>query len=236
MHELRDHRVTNWFWIDNKVVDQYAAKLKPYAILVYILLCRMANDTNKCWPSLETIAKRTNISRKSVSVALGELVKHGLVLVESGDISGRSNTYTLLPIKDTDTPSVQHTHPSVCPTHPSVQGTHPSVRHDLPLVYGVHTNNTNITIPINNTNICDENTTSPKNSLKRTIPPEQADVVEYCKSRNSTVDPYKWFDFYASKGWMIGKTKMKDWQAAVRTWERTNESSGYSNTSSALRI
>ena len=34
------------------------------------------------------------------------------------------------------------------------------------------------------------------------------------------MDPEKFIDFYESKGWMVGKNKMKDWRAAVRTWER----------------
>jgi hypothetical protein len=54
----------------------------------------------------------------------------------------------------------------------------------------------------------------------RDIPPLLQDVINYCKERGKGVDPNKWFDFYASKGWLIGKNKMKDWSAAVRTWEK----------------
>jgi uncharacterized protein YdaU (DUF1376 family) len=46
------------------------------------------------------------------------------------------------------------------------------------------------------------------------------EVTAYCKERKNNVDPNKWFDFYSAKGWMIGKNKMKDWKAAVRTWEQ----------------
>lgn len=52
------------------------------------------------------------------------------------------------------------------------------------------------------------------------VPPTLDEVIEYCRERGNRVDPEKWFDFYASKGWMIGKNKMKDWKAAVRTWEK----------------
>lgn len=48
------------------------------------------------------------------------------------------------------------------------------------------------------------------------IPPKIEDVTAYCSERNRGVDPHKWYDFYASKGWMVGKNKMKDWKAAVR--------------------
>ena len=54
---------------------------------------------------------------------------------------------------------------------------------------------------------------------KNSIPPTIEEVVEYIKSKNYSVNPNKWFNFYASKGWMIGKNKMRDWQAAIRTWE-----------------
>jgi len=51
-------------------------------------------------------------------------------------------------------------------------------------------------------------------------PPTVEDVSEYCQQRKNRVDPQTWIDFYQSKGWMVGSNKMKDWKAAVRTWER----------------
>ncbi len=57
----------------------------------------------------------------------------------------------------------------------------------------------------------------------RFTPPTLEEVAEYCKQRNNGVDPQKWYDFYSAKGWMIGKNKMKDWKAAVRTWEKSND-------------
>lgn len=50
-------------------------------------------------------------------------------------------------------------------------------------------------------------------------PPSISEVITYCLERKNNVNAQKWHDFYASKGWMIGKNKMKDWKAAVRTWE-----------------
>lgn len=51
-------------------------------------------------------------------------------------------------------------------------------------------------------------------------PPSLDEVRAYCRERKNSVDPGAWCDFYQSKGWMVGKNKMKDWRAAVRTWER----------------
>ena len=54
----------------------------------------------------------------------------------------------------------------------------------------------------------------------RFTPPTIEEVADYCKSRKNKVDPERFVDFYTSKGWMVGKNPMKDWRAAVRTWER----------------
>lgn len=53
------------------------------------------------------------------------------------------------------------------------------------------------------------------------VPPTLEEIQAYCKERNNQVDTTKFRDFYESKGWMVGKTKMKDWKASVRTWERS---------------
>lgn len=52
--------------------------------------------------------------------------------------------------------------------------------------------------------------------------PSLEEVKSYCLERKNSVDPNKWHDYYSSNGWMVGKNKMKDWRAAVRTWERSN--------------
>lgn len=51
-------------------------------------------------------------------------------------------------------------------------------------------------------------------------PPPVADVMAYCQERGNNVDPQAFVDFYTSKGWLVGKVKMRDWRAAVRTWEK----------------
>ena len=60
-------------------------------------------------------------------------------------------------------------------------------------------------------------------SSKRFKPPTIQEVKAYCIERGNTVDPERFVDFYESKGWMVGKNKMKDWKAAVRNWERKDK-------------
>lgn len=57
-------------------------------------------------------------------------------------------------------------------------------------------------------------------SKKKFVPPSVDEVRAYCAERNNGIDPQSFIDFYESKGWMVGKNHMRDWKAAVRTWER----------------
>ena len=59
-----------------------------------------------------------------------------------------------------------------------------------------------------------------ENSNKRFTPPTPAEVQEYCNERNNGINGQHFVDYYATRGWKVGKDTMKDWKAAVRTWER----------------
>tara|TARA_R110002020_G_scaffold464623_1_gene685444 strand:- start:401 stop:1024 length:624 start_codon:yes stop_codon:yes gene_type:complete len=78
--------------------------------------------------------------------------------------------------------------------------------------------------------------TSNNNTITNTIirerkfkPPTVNEVKEY----SATIDAERFVDFYESKGWMVGKNKMKDFKAAVRNWERNNDKQG--NRASKIR-
>ena len=61
---------------------------------------------------------------------------------------------------------------------------------------------------------------------KRFSPPTVEEVKAYCLEHGYNVDAERFVDFYSSKGWLVGKTKMKDWKAAVRSWHSRNKSEG----------
>ena len=52
--------------------------------------------------------------------------------------------------------------------------------------------------------------------------PTLEEVKAYCSERGNKVDPERFIDYYTSNGWKVGKNPMKDWKAAVRTWERSD--------------
>ena len=60
----------------------------------------------------------------------------------------------------------------------------------------------------------------------RFVPPSLGEINEYINEKKYNVDAGAFMDFYQSKGWMVGKNKMKDWRAAVRTWNRKQSAPG----------
>lgn len=72
----------------------------------------------------------------------------------------------------------------------------------------------------------DKDSIGEKTNRKRFAPPTLDEVTAYVAERNSNVNPQEFIDFYESKGWMVGKNKMKDWKAACRNaekWDRWNK-------------
>ena len=72
---------------------------------------------------------------------------------------------------------------------------------------------------INNTSIIKEKIIKKKNF----IVPKVIEIKNYCLLRDNGINAEQFYDFYQSKGWMVGKTKMKDWKAAIRNWERNRK-------------
>lgn len=69
----------------------------------------------------------------------------------------------------------------------------------------------------------EEERPEPKPKAKRAaafVKPTVEEVKAYVASRGDKIDAQKWYDYYESNGWLVGRNKMKDWRAAVRTWER----------------
>lgn len=74
-----------------------------------------------------------------------------------------------------------------------------------------------------------------KGTRSRFVPPTVDEVRAYCIERKNGINAEQFIDYYTARGWMIGKNKMKDWKASVRTWERngfsTNTNTGAENNS-----
>lgn len=62
-----------------------------------------------------------------------------------------------------------------------------------------------------------------KKQIPRFVPPTVEEVRQYCQDNDYSVDAQRFVDFYECKGWMVGKNKMKNWKAAVRTWVKKDQ-------------
>ena len=67
---------------------------------------------------------------------------------------------------------------------------------------------------------------SPRKVFKE---PSLQEVSAYCKERNNSINPQTFIDHYTGNGWMVGKNKMKDWKAVIRTWETRGGNNGQTN-------
>lgn len=67
----------------------------------------------------------------------------------------------------------------------------------------------------------EENIPANNSKRKRFVKPTLSEIEQYCIERNNNINAEHFFDYYESNGWKIGKNSMKDWKAAVRTWERS---------------
>ena len=66
-------------------------------------------------------------------------------------------------------------------------------------------------------------------NVKRFKAPTLDEVRTYCEERGNNVDPQLFIDYYEARGWKLKSGQMKDWKAAVRTWERRNKESKFNN-------
>ena len=61
---------------------------------------------------------------------------------------------------------------------------------------------------------------------KKFVKPSLKEISDYCKERNNDVNPERFLNYYEANGWKVGRNNMKDWKAAIRTWEVNCRSSG----------
>lgn len=84
----------SFLWLNYSFFDNYLKKIQPSSVLVYMAMCRMAdNETQTCFPSMETLSEKTGVARSTVALCVKELSDIGLI---DWKRTGRSNRYQLL--------------------------------------------------------------------------------------------------------------------------------------------
>lgn len=171
-------------------------------------ICNKSHWTRQITVSNQVLESITGLSRKGVYKARNMLKQIGLIDFRANGT--KATTYTVKSVNEVLTMVNSTQAGTQASTQPGTQdSTQDSTQSSATLIY------TNIDTNIKkDTNV----------SKKRFVPPSVEEVAAYCKERNNGIDAERFVDFYTAKGWQIGKNKMKDWQATVRTWERKNKS------------
>lgn len=168
----------------------------PPAIVTWLALANRADESGVCYPSISTLQRDTGLARSTVYKAIDELVTGAEITVVSGGGGGNpSNEY----------------HMSGGPRNELVQTTDQSKRR------------TKVVRRLDSNHTQEPNDSSAP--AKRFVKPTIKDITAYCQERKNAVDAQRFWDYYESVGWRVGKNPMRDWRAAVRTWERN----GFSN-------
>lgn len=204
MSDYRRHKKDNYTCIDNQVFKDHSLSMKAKGLLAQIY------SLPENWEySVRGLSTLFSDGREAVNNALQELIDHGYIVRtqktnQFGKFDGYEYDIYETPQKVAGNPFTEN---------PSTEKP-------------ITENSTQLNTKESNTKESNTNGMDiygkPKSS--RFVPPSVEEVREYCEERNNLVDPEKFVDYYTARGWKIGKNSMKDWRAAVRTWERNNYS------------
>ena len=184
------------------------ARLSKTDYRVLIVLFAYTDESGMCYPKRETMSEMTGLDTRKISASTSRLQSFGWL--EKHGNGGRSSpnkyritlpdlgrVYTPETLPDLGTLSAPKTLPDLG------RGKEPTSKEEKK-----------------------ERKVNQKKEKKKTFKkPSILDVQAYCNSRGNNVDPERFVDYYESKAWMVGKSPMKNWQAAVRTWEKNNATS-----------
>ena len=203
---------------------RYDPELSANAKLLYGEVTSLCNKYGYCFASNAYFAELYNVSLFTVSRWVSSLVKNGYLFTK---VVYKDNTKEIEERRISIVPFDENGN---TPLTKNSRGLDENVKGVLTKMSGGLDENRKENNKLNNTSInkCmgDEPPASaPKEKRKAFIKPTLEEVKAYCIERKNNVDPQRFFDYYESNGWKVGKNTMKDWKAAVRTWERN----GYSN-------
>ena len=208
---------------------RYDESLPPNAKLLYGEITALCNAEGYCWASNKYFAELYGVTLRTVANWLRTLSGRGYIQTEvfykQGSKEVEKRFITIL----------HHPHENNFSTYGKNLPYPHENNFSTPHEKNFTDNNTSLNTTINTTNEYIDK--SDKQTRKRFVPPSIEDVQAYCLERNNNVDAERFINHYTSNGWKVGKNPMKDWKAAVRTWEHNGynaKTPKRSNTDEAL--
>jgi hypothetical protein len=180
--------------------------LKGCELIIYAIIFGFSFRGDYYTGGIKYLTDWTGCSKKWALKTLNELIERRLIIRYEQNINNVIFVYYKI-------------NPEVLP----VEQSSPVVNKVLTTENKVPEYNINNNIPPDNNIIINNNILSapPKGKF---VPPAVEDVKAYCEEKGFTFDPEAFVAYYESNGWMVGKSKMKNWKAACITWQRN----GYS--------
>jgi len=189
----------------NALVDQVHTMPKT-VVPVLLVLMRYADNQGRAWPSVGTLQRMAGVRKRTLFRALAWLERHGFIKrIRRKTATGAdlSSMYELQP-------------PLLVECHKGTTGSSQMTLGWFPNDTGGVSNGNHEEDLIEK----DLMTKKRERAPQRFIKPSVEEIAQYCKQRGNGIDPQTFWDFYESNGWKVGRNPMKDWKAAVRTWER----------------
>jgi DNA-binding transcriptional ArsR family regulator len=183
---------------------RYDKRLPANAKLLYGELTALSNEKGYCWAGNDYFAGLYEVSKTSVSKWVSALRDTGYIEIQLEYAEG--------------TKQILHRYIRIVKDPIEEKLNTPLRKVKDPIEEKLIDNTT-----VNTTS----NTTKNKG---RFTPPTLTEVIDQCNFSGANIDPQGFIDFYESKGWMIGKNKMKCWKSAIRTWARKDKEKSQART------
>lgn len=199
---------------------RYDKRLNANAKLLYGEITALCNEKGYCWASNRYFAELYEVSVQSISKWIKNLSECGYINMQLEYVAGTKQVKHRY-IQMADTPTLEKFNtPPLKVDDPTIEKFQPSpTKVDDPTLEKFKDNNTELILHTNTT--MNRGVITPEKKVKKSfVKPTLTEVIDYCNASQANIDPQGFLDFYDSKNWMIGKNKMKDWKAAVRTWKR----------------
>jgi len=175
--------------------------IKQHQKMLLLSLADFANDNGVCWPSQDSLAKKCGKSDRAIRRTLRELEELHIINTVHRGITAKQGGGRMTNIYFIQLPDVSSAK-ELPDTQGEVTGRGLPTNHQEP--------------PL-------------ERDIGKFIPPTVDEINQYAIKKEIFIDADVFVDFYASKGWMVGRNKMKSWPHAVSGWAKRNKQRAKTN-------
>jgi hypothetical protein len=196
---------------------RYDKDLSFFEIVLYGEIVALTGRDGHCWATNQYFADLYSQSERTISKSINQLAKNGHIIVEIDKDNGNTRILKLPSTiwKKSSTPIEKKCDPLWKKSSTPIYENNININNNPEV-----SNDTSTPLQENSAQnpTCKENLQVRNRFRKPTIQELKTEITQ----KGYAIDPEAFFDYYESKGWLIGKSLMKDWRAALRTWKRNN--------------